>query len=149
MRRILPLTAAGGALVLVLAGCAPAAVDLDAADAWFRAVQDERTGATDLIGAAGGQATSADVERAAGDGITLTLDEPVPVGAVEARCFGGQTATIRVEVASSRGSTAAEAEIACDEQPQRIEVADARPATSITVDAWADPATRYYAEILP
>lgn len=149
MRRALSLATASGAIVLVLAGCAPAAVDPAAADAWLAAVQDERADAPDLIGATGGQATSVDAARTAGEGITLTLGEPQAVGAVAARCFGGHTATISVEVATTHGATVAETEIACDEQPQRIEVAETAPAVSITVDARAEPATRYYAEILP
>ncbi|MDF2579067.1 MAG: hypothetical protein K0S49_646 [Microbacterium sp.] len=134
-------------LVLGLSACAPTTVDLAAADAWLASVAAERADADLGVGIASGNTSPVGDRTDAAAGVTLTLGEPGPVAAVEVRCFGGHTATVFVEAATATGSRALQSDIACDEQPHRLDLADAGRTTAVTVDVAAEPETRFYAEV--
>lgn len=141
-----------GALAVSLAGCTAPAVDQDAAQDWLRGVQSENASSVDLFGSTGGLTSTP--ESAAGDdagGITLTPGEPGTVTAVSARCFGGVTALIRVEVNAQALARAVESDIPCDEEVHLValgEIGELTGVTAVTIDVSSNSQTTYYADVL-
>jgi hypothetical protein len=103
---------------LLLAGCAPsAAVDSTAAQEWLTTQEASLDGRTDVLGTMSGTTSTT-----AGDGTTLSFEDPVEVTAFEVACFGGGTAQFGYSLSGEGVGVSAELPVACTAEPEIIEV---------------------------
>lgn len=139
------------ALALTVAGCAPADIDDAAAQDWLAQVAAERADAPGLLGSGWGvTGTGAVTVGGSREGITLASDQPTTLSAAEIRCFGGGTASVEIEVAAETSGRGVQTDVACDEQPHRVELGDdgtpLSGVTSVRIDVRSTPVTTFYAE---
>ncbi|MFF8188428.1 hypothetical protein ACF044_14345 [Microbacterium sp. NPDC016588] len=139
------------ALALTVAGCAAADVDDAAAQDWLAQVAAERAGAPGLLGSGWGvTGTGAVTVGSMPEGITIASEQPTTVSAADIRCFGGGTASVEIEVGAETSGRSLQTDVACDEQPHRVELGDdgapLSGVTSVRIDVRSTPTTTFYAE---
>ncbi len=111
------------ALVLLLSGCSGTpTVDVDAASAWFAAVDDESVGdaAAAAVGMKVGPGSSGEVRT--------DFAKPAEIIGADARCYGGDDVTASVTVnlmTADGGQLTLTEQIVCDTEPHRIRFGDA------------------------
>lgn len=121
-------------LAVALAGCAPGEPDWDAAQEAADAFVESSSPADGALGAASGR-MSPGVDRAPGEGITLTFPDSARIDDIELVCFGGGEAMMSVEAEHPAGSTGIEVEVRCDGDSTRAELPEPRDRiTAVTVD---------------
>ncbi|MFL0565674.1 hypothetical protein ACH0CG_07930 [Microbacterium sp. 179-I 1D1 NHS] len=117
MRSLRAPASAVSALALLLAGCSGTpTVDVDAASAWFAAVDDEPVGdAAAAVGMKVGPGSSGEVRA--------DFEEPVEIIGADARCYGGDEVAASVTVnlmTADGGQLTLTEQIVCDTEPHRI-----------------------------
>ncbi|WP_022880260.1 hypothetical protein [Microbacterium sp. B19] len=143
------------ALAVVLSGCAADDVDETgdaAAQTWLAEVSAARADTPGLWGSVMG--LTGDTTVPVGgipEGMTLGSEEPTTVSAAEIRCYGGGTASVEIAVSAEGSGVGLQTDIACDEQPHRVEIGDdAAPlsgVTSVRVDVRTAETTTFFAEV--
>lgn len=137
------------AIAVLLSGCA--ADDDAAAQDWLAQVSAERADVPGLLGSGWGITGIGDRPPNGAEGITIESEQPTTVSAAEIRCFGGGTASVGIAVTAEGMGLGMQADVACDEQPHRVELADGGAplsgVTAVRIDVRSTPTTTFYAEI--